>query len=81
MRAEAVDAHIIAAQDVRPRFRLYTFEGAAPRATAGDLWDCSVDAALEEGSRWNETHLWSLALVNAHGSTTGLVWLSGYDYR
>lgn len=81
MRAEVVDAHLIAAQDARPRFRLYTFEGVSPTVTATDLWDCSVDAALEEGGRWDETRLWSLALVSGRGSSAELVWLSGYDYR
>lgn len=81
MRAEWVDAQRIETQDDRLRFRLYTFDGAALTATATDLRECSVDAALETGHRGDETRLWSLALVCGDQTSTSLVWLSGYDYR
>lgn len=81
MRAERVDERDSNWEDDRPRFRLYTFEGAANAVETIDLWDCTVEEALEEAEATAGDRLWSLALVHGTGSTRGLVWLSGNDYN
>ncbi len=81
MRAEEVDAPRIETQHDDPRFRLYAFTGAELTTTATDIRDCAVEAVVESGHAWDETRLWSLALVCGDEESQTLTWLSGYDYR
>lgn len=82
MQGERVDERDSTWEDDSPRFRLYTFDGPGNSVTTVDLWDCSVEDALEAGALADaEGKLWSLALVRGTGPNRGLVWLSGYDYN
>ena len=82
MQGGPVDERDSLWEDDAPRFRLYTFRGAGNAVTTLDLWDCSVEEALDAGEQAGvDGCLWSLALVHGTGSQRGLVWLSGYDYN
>lgn len=80
MRGEQVDERDSAWEDDGARYRLYTFEGGGNAVRVVDLWDCTLDDALDAGAEADRSGLlWSLALVREEDGQRGLVWLSGYD--
>ena len=66
------------------RYRLYVFKGAGNAATTTDIFEATIEQALESALTLSDDdeHLWSLALVeNDSRGMRGLIWLSGMDYN
>jgi hypothetical protein len=84
MRGEYSDERDSTWERDDPRFRIYLFEGASNSVTTLDVFDATIEEALEAAHAMSEgdQHLWSLALVeNNAAGRRGLLWLSGMDYN
>lgn len=83
MRVVEVDERDSSWESSAPRFRLYTFEGAAGAVTTLDFLDAQIHDVLEAANlAGTDGRLWSIALVvDSESNGRGMVWLSGMDYN
>ncbi|SJM59485.1 hypothetical protein FM112_06545 [Gulosibacter sp. 10] len=79
---ECADPDSTARHRYDTHFRLFVYEGPEATAMALDLRDTTIKEALENSRIFSEqdSRLWSLAVVD-DGPGTGLIWISGMDYR